>query len=208
MNKNMTTLGEKIKTARKAANLNQKELADRLNKTHRTIQKYESGEITPPIDVINSIAKELNISPKDLIEDQRPSIELNAISDILTVLYNLNKKAGIRFEINVKRPPHYSEWSCSLKFDGLNKDAENNADICLLLEEFKHERLMVETYMYEPDNFNGWLERKLSYYSKIKLVDRELEVLPTEERIRRRNELAEKMFEQMQKNSDDNGDLE
>ena len=205
MNKNPAEIGERIKAARKAAGLSQTELANRLNKTLRTVQKYESGEIEPSIAIINAMAKELKVSPADLIGYQRPSIELNTMSDVLTVLYQLNKKAGLRFEIDVKRPPHYDEWTCSLRFDGHNKDAEFNADLCLILEDFAHERQMVETYWSDPDSFDTWLERKLAYYSGANLVDREVEVLSNMERIQRRNELDRQMLEQKKKAAEDNG---
>lgn len=205
MNKNPAEIGERIKAARKAAGLSQTELANRLSKTLRTVQKYESGEIEPSIAIINAMAKELKVSPADLIGYQRPSIELNTISDVLTVLYQLNKKAGLRFEIDVKRPPHYDEWTCSLRFDGHNKDAEFNADLCLILEDFAHERQMVETYWSDPDSFDAWLERKLAYYSSANLVDREVEVLSNMERIQRRNELDRLMLEQKKKAAEDNG---
>ena len=205
MNKNPAEIGERIKAARKAAGLSQTELANRLSKTLRTVQKDESGEIEPSIAIINAMAKELKVSPADLIGYQRPSIELNTISDVLTVLYQLNKKAGLRFEIDVKRPPHYDEWTCSLRFDGHNKDAEFNADLCLILEDFAHERQMVETYWSDPDSFDAWLERKLAYYSSANLVDREVEVLSNMERIQRRNELDRLMLEQKKKAAEDNG---
>ena len=205
MNQNQAEIGERIKTARKAAGLSQTELANRLGKTLRTVQKYESGEIEPSIAIINAMAKELKVSPADLIGYRRPSIELNTISDVLTVLYQLNKKAGLRFEIDVKRPPHYDEWTCSLRFDGHNKDAEFNADLCLILEDFAHERQMVETYWSDPESFDAWLERKLAYYSGANLVDREVEVLSNMERIQRRNELDRQMLEQKKKATEDNG---
>ena len=116
MNSNPAEIGKRLKTARKAAGLSQTELATRLDKTLRTIQKYESGEIEPSIAMINAIAKELNVSPADLIGYRRPGIELNSLSDVIAVLYQLNKKAGIRFEIDVQRSPHSEEWSCSLRF--------------------------------------------------------------------------------------------
>ena len=205
MNKNPAEIGERIKAARKTAGLSQTELANRLSKTLRTVQKYESGEIEPSIAIINAMAKELKVSPADLIGYQRPSIELNTISDVLTVLYQLNKKVGLRFEIDVKRPPHYDEWTCSLRFDGHNRDAEYNADLCLILEDFAHERQMVETYWSDSESFDAWLARKLAYYSGANLVDREVEVLSNMERIQRRNELDRQMLEQKKKAAEDNG---
>ena len=63
MRSNPAEIGERIKAARRAANLSQTELAKRLDKTMRTIQKYESGEIEPSIAMINAIAKVLDVSP-------------------------------------------------------------------------------------------------------------------------------------------------
>lgn len=67
MNNNPAGIGLRIKEARKAAKLSQTELANRIDKTLRTIQKYESGEIEPSIATINSIAKILHVSPAELI---------------------------------------------------------------------------------------------------------------------------------------------
>lgn len=205
MNSSPAEIGERIKSARKAAGLSQTELATRLNKTLRTIQKYESGEIEPSIAMINGIARELNASPADLIGYRRPRIELNSLADVIVALYQLNKKAGIRFEIDVKRPPHYDEWTCSLRFDGKNHDAEFNADLCLFLEEFRNERERVETYWSDPESFDDWIERKLAYYSGTKLAEREVEVLSTMERLQRRNELDRQMMEQQKKTAGESG---
>ena len=56
MSSNPAEIGERIKAARRAANLSQTELAKRLDKTMRTSQMYESGEIEPSIAMINAIA--------------------------------------------------------------------------------------------------------------------------------------------------------
>ena len=102
MRSNPAEIGERIKAARRAANLSQTELAKRLDKTMRTIQKYESGEIEPSIAMINAIAKVLDVSPADLIGYRKPEIQLNSLSDVIAVLYQLNKKAGLRFEIDAR----------------------------------------------------------------------------------------------------------
>ena len=49
-----STIGERIKLLRKKRGYNQKELANLLGKSLRTIQKYESGEIEVSIAMINS----------------------------------------------------------------------------------------------------------------------------------------------------------
>lgn len=208
MNSKPAEIGERIKAARKAANLSQTELAKQLDKTLRTVQKYESGEIEPSIAMINAIAKALDISPADLIGYQKPDIQLNSLSDVISVLYQLNKKAGLRFEVEVKRPPHYDEWTCSLKFDGHDTSAKQNQDLCLILENFKNERRKLETYWTDQAAFDLWIEKELAYYADAKLEDREVEVLTPMERIQRRNELDRQMLEEMKKAAEESGSQE
>lgn len=60
-------IGYIIKGERKKKNLTQKELAEKINKSERMIQKYENGEVTPSIDIITKIADELNVDIIELI---------------------------------------------------------------------------------------------------------------------------------------------
>ena len=204
MRSNPAEIGERIKAARRAANLSQTELAKRLDKTMRTIQKYESGEIEPSIAMINAIAKVLDVSPADLIGYRKPEIQLNSLSDVIAVLYQLNKKAGLRFEIDVQRPPQSEDWTCSLRFDGNNRLADMNSSLCLILENFRDEREKLETYWTDQAAFDLWIEKELAYYADAKLADREVEVL-TMERIQRRNELDRQMLEEMKKAAEESG---
>ena len=205
MNQNSKEMGERIKKARKAAKLNQTELASKLNKTMRTVQKYESGEIEPSIAMIHEIAKVLNVNPTELIGYRRPGVDLSSLSDVLAVLYELNKKAGIRFEVDVKRPPRNEVWSCSLKFYGNDKRADLNGDLCLILERFQEERLKLETYWTDQEYFDHWMEEELSYYSSVELTNREVEELSQEERLRRRNELDRQAVEARKKAAEEDG---
>lgn len=70
---NTLNVGEKIKTLRKSKKLTQSELAHKLDKSLRMIQKYESNEVLPSWDVLEKIASELDTSIGffiDLIEDK------------------------------------------------------------------------------------------------------------------------------------------
>ena len=185
--------------------MSQTELANAIGKTLRSVQKYESGEGVPSIAMVNEIAKTLKISPADLIGYQRPNIELNSISDVLTVLYQLSKKAELRFEIDVKRPPHHDEWPCSIRFDGNNRSAKHNNSLCMLLENFAKEREAVETYWHDSKTMEDWVERELVYYSDAKLTDKEVEVLSTTERIQRIMEADRRLTEQIKKDNDEGG---
>lgn len=60
-------IGKAIQKQRRAQKITQKEFAQRLGKSERTIQKYESGEILLKIDVLKQIANELNVPWRELL---------------------------------------------------------------------------------------------------------------------------------------------
>ena len=191
-------IGKRIKAARKRKKLSQTELANRLGKTLRSVQKYESGEIEPSIALLNTIASELSVSPAELIGYEAQSIRLDSLSDVFHVLSELDRKAGINFDIEIKRPPRYEGWSCALCFDGKQTDAPYNEDICLFLERYAEAREDLADYVTDRAYFDHWLETELAYYANTHLEDRPVETLTTEERIRRRNELDRQRMEQKQ----------
>ena len=206
MNSHSSELGRRIKEARKAAKLSQTELANLLEKTLRTIQKYESGEIEPSIATINTIARKLNVSPAELIGYKKQELRLDTLSDVLFVLNELNKKAGIRFDIDVRRPPHHDEWTCAIRFDGKDQNAPHNADLCLFMERYADERERLETYWIGQESFDRWFEQELAYYANDKLQDKEIEELSDIERIQRRNDLDRKRMDEMKKAAEEGGD--
>ena len=60
-------IGLNIKKYRKEKGLTQTELADKLGKALRTVQKYESGEILPSINNVYEIAEALEVFSNDII---------------------------------------------------------------------------------------------------------------------------------------------
>lgn len=56
MDKSVYDFGLRLKTLREEANFTQKQVADRLNVTLSTIQKYENNTSTPPIDNLEKLA--------------------------------------------------------------------------------------------------------------------------------------------------------
>ena len=191
-------IGQRIKAARKEKKLSQTALANLLGKTLRSVQKYESGEIEPSIALLNTIAKVLEVSPADLIGYPAQRIQLEYLSDVFHVLNELNKKAGIHFDIEVKQPPQHEEWSCSLRFDGKQTDAPINEDICLFLERYASVREELATYEVDQAYFDHWMETELAYYANRHLEDKPVEEISTEERLRRRNELYRQRMEEKQ----------
>ena len=62
-----SAVGSRIRACRKAQNLSQKELANRINKTYACISKYERGEISIDLFTLYEIAMALGIEPQYLI---------------------------------------------------------------------------------------------------------------------------------------------
>lgn len=203
---NPIEIGNRIKVARRSAHLSQTELANKLEKTLRTVQKYESGEIEPSIATINDIAKALSVSPAELIGYHKQEIQLDTLSDVLFVLNELNKKAGLHFDVDVRRPPKSEDWTCSLLFNGNNSQAELNSDLCLFLERYAEENARKENYFTDQEYFDHWFETELTYYANIPLADREIENLSSEERIKRRNELDRMRLEETKKAAKEDDD--
>lgn len=63
------SLGEKIRLLRKTHNLTQKELADQLKISDKTLSSYECGRIPPDVDICKQLASIFNISLDVLLQD-------------------------------------------------------------------------------------------------------------------------------------------
>lgn len=63
----LSKVGMNIKEARKASKITQQQLADRIQRTESSIRKYEKGIVQIPNDVIEEIARALDVSPLDLL---------------------------------------------------------------------------------------------------------------------------------------------
>ena len=150
-----STIGERIKLLRKKRGYNQKELANLLGKSLRTIQKYESGEIEVSIAMINELAKVLDTTSTYLLGHQTGDFKFDCLSDVMECLFQLEKINGLHFSIETKRPPHHDGWKCSITFDGKDKTAEQNADMCLFLEEWENNRESFQQYCMSKDAYKA-----------------------------------------------------
>lgn len=64
-------LGHNIKKFRESQNLSRRQLAERINRSARQLQKYESGETAPPLETIGLLAEELGVDVCDLLKKHR-----------------------------------------------------------------------------------------------------------------------------------------
>lgn len=184
-NVHSSQIGLRIRTARKKKRMNQTELANLLGKSLRTIQKYESGEIEVSIAMINEIAKVLECESSYLMGYDSQAKPLSDFADILNFFCQLDRIKDINFEVETKRPPHFDGWECTVKFNGKDKSAALNQDICLFLEEFSRIRDEYQTYQTNYAAFQKWQDKTLAFHAGMKLEEKTIEELPEDERIRR-----------------------
>lgn len=64
----MVMIGNNIKSLRIEKGISQKELAEKLNVSNKTISHWESGYTEPPIAVITKLKKILDVSYEELLE--------------------------------------------------------------------------------------------------------------------------------------------
>ena len=62
-------IGDRIKELRKSKKVTQRELARKIHRSERIVQKYESGEVSPPWNVVERIAEALNVPFNELVPD-------------------------------------------------------------------------------------------------------------------------------------------
>ncbi|EDT23612.1 helix-turn-helix domain-containing protein [Clostridium perfringens] len=73
----METLGKRIKKYRILKNMTQQQLADKLNKSKSTIQKYESDSVNLNTDTLNILCDVLNIDLFTLLYGEKTEEEFN-----------------------------------------------------------------------------------------------------------------------------------
>lgn len=181
-----SAIGQRVKTLRKRKGLNQKELANILGKSLRTVQKYETGEIEISISVINQLADALDTTPSYLLGYAVDVAPIRSLADVMGFLFKLEEVSGIEFGIDVKRPPRSKEWKCGITFNG-KADTDFNTDMCLFLEDWENQREEVRSYQTTRNAYKKWQDQTLAYYSASAVECVEPEDISEEERIERRN---------------------
>lgn len=199
-------LGARIKEARKKAKLSQTELANRLGKTLRTVQKYESGEIEPSLSVIRLIAFELKTTPAFLIGFDKNSIQMDTLADVFAFFYHMNEKNELHFEIEEHIPSQDGERSCIIRFDARDKSAEGNVVVYNFLREFETQRHMLETFWTSRDAMEEWFDDYCGAYAADPLTDKTYEEMDELTRLQRRNELDRQMMEARKKAAQEDGE--
>lgn len=117
------SIGENIKKYRKNMKITQKQLAEKINKQDRTIQKYEKGDIIPPVPVLEEIAKVLNCKYVDLAiseDDWKRFSEMNEKEEMVKSINN------ITYINEMYVTPNYiAQFEGDKTFDGITVKYQN-----------------------------------------------------------------------------------
>ncbi|MCL2854504.1 MAG: helix-turn-helix domain-containing protein [Defluviitaleaceae bacterium] len=178
-------IGKRIQERRKKLGLSQTQFGERLCKNLRTIQKYEKGEIDLSFATLNEISKALGINAAELIGCEANKVQISSFADVLDFLFAMEKMGNLNFSLNIKRPPHHDEWECAIKFDGKDKSATFNQNMCLFLEEWQDYREDLADRLVRAEEldqmqlgyrewmeanaksaYKVWQDKALTYYSK------------------------------------------
>ncbi len=169
-------IGNAIKKRRRQLKITQKEFAERLGKSERTIQKYESGEITMKIDLIKLVADELEIPWQELLEaktdeigiisseNEFPACRFHTLSDVINALFTITEIKDITFQLTCAKPPESPDWTSALMVDGKGSGTYN-ADFCLFMENWMNKLAALQSGSINQEQFETWKRETLEYYS-------------------------------------------
>ena len=169
-------IGNAIKKRRRQLKITQKEFAERLGKSERTIQKYESGEITMKIDFIKLVADELEIPWQELLEaktdeigivsseNEFPACRFHTLSDVINALFTITEIKDIAFQLTCAKPPESPDWTSALMVNGKGSGIYN-ADFCLFMENWMNKLAALQSGSINQEQFETWKRETLEYYS-------------------------------------------
>ena len=169
-------IGNAIKKRRRQLKITQREFAERLGKSERTIQKYESGEITMKIDLIKLVADELEIPWQELLEaktdeigivsseNEFPACRFHTLSDVINALFTITEIKDIAFQLTCAKPPESPDWTSALMVDGKG-NGTYNADFCLFMENWMDKLAALQSGSINQEQFETWKRETLEYYS-------------------------------------------
>lgn len=137
----MRTLGNRIAELRRAKNITQDEMAEKLNVTAQAVSKWENDISCPDIMLLPKIAQMLSVTVDELLSDQpKKRVELvpeekrKSIDDLVLRIY-VNSKDGDRVKVNLPMPLVKAGLEMGLKMPEVSgNEALKDIDFSQLIE--------------------------------------------------------------------------
>ena len=97
---NQQKIGCFLKELRKAKNLTQEQLAEKLNISGRTVSRWETGNSMPDISLLVELAEFYNVSIPEIIDGERKSGTME--EDVKEIAEKMSDYAGTEKETLIK----------------------------------------------------------------------------------------------------------
>ena len=136
-----------------------------LNRSLRTIQKYESGDIEVSVAALVSVCQALRVPLSYLVGLGTRKALITSLADVMDFLFMLEKVKELHFAIEVEKPPKDRDWRCSVSFSGTGTNAKHNAALCLLLEQWQDQREKLAADKITDKDYSDWKDQTISYCS-------------------------------------------
>lgn len=99
---NQILIGKFIAQQRKAKNLTQAQLAEKLGVSNKTISKWENGKCMPDYSIIQILCKELDVTISELIDgkisnNDPPSFKEEQLLDLMRRMQELENQKEIQY---------------------------------------------------------------------------------------------------------------
>lgn len=144
---NELTVGQKIRKARRAKDMTQEELANKVGVTKATINRYETGVITQiPRSKIELLAQALEMSPVDFFNYQ-------AVLDNFTAKMRATKEEIAQLESKIDKSRHSTDGLKARQIETEKLEAQRDA---------LKARLQAYEVM-EKEQYNGAISEMLKY---------------------------------------------
>lgn len=126
-------VGHRIRSFRKARGISIAELSARTGKSQATLYKYETGQISPDIETLGSIANVLKTEPTFLLDAPRlgvhaaPSIAYLSTGKLYAYYYDGRIKSLVKSLLTFYHQPTDDTWHVTFYMNVKNFDDPENA---------------------------------------------------------------------------------
>ena len=166
-------IGLRIRSYRKEKGLSQTELAERIGKSLRTIQKYERGEIEMSVAVLNLIATVLDCSTLHLIGYNASRRPIENFSDFANFLFELEMIKELDFSVNAALSPFDNEWKCSITFDLEKCGFPLNTTLGYFFKEFSDQKTAFAESQISLKEHLDWMNKILRSTENLLLTQKD-----------------------------------
>lgn len=180
------TAGKRLNLARRRSGMSQRELADRLEKSIRTIQRYEKDELELSPGIAAQLAQILGTTQGYLLGYAADSFQFRSMADLVAFLFRLEQAEGVQFRIETTR------GGCAIVFPEDDGQMPQNHMICEFLRDWENK---IRYPVYQKD-YEAWKAKTLWQYSEQPLVCRKRPVLSEEEEKKRVQKEWEDLLEE------------